>query len=91
MLSVDNLIMHMKEKGILQYWKLETAVSFKHACMSAFPFNLFTVPKQPKDETKILIFHGNPLPREAINGYFNIKRPQRICRKTPWLEKFWKV
>ena len=81
----------MKEKGILQYWKPRTAVSFKHGCMSAFPFNLFTTPKQPNDETKILIFHGNPLPREAIEGYFNIHRPQRICRKTPWLEKFWKV
>ena len=80
----------MKEKGILQYWKPRTAISFKHGCMSAFPLNLFTIPKQPTDETKILIFHGNPLPREAINGYYKLGRPQRICRKTPWLKKFWK-
>lgn len=81
----------MKNKGILQYWKQNTAISFKHGCMGSFPLNLFTVPKQPTDDTKILIFHGNPLPREAINGYFTLKRLQRICRKTPWLEKFWKV
>ena len=82
----------MKEKGILQYWKPDTAISFKHDCMSMFPLNLFKVPKQPNNEkTKLLMFHGNPLPDEAINGYFSIKRPQRICRKTPWLEKFWKV
>ena len=81
----------MKEKGILKYWRPHTAISFKHGCMSAFPFNLFKVPRQPSDDTKILVFHGNPLPEEAINGYFSIKRPQRICRKTPWLEKFWKV
>ena len=82
----------MKEKGILQYWKPRTAISFKHGCMSSFPFNLFTTPKEPKDDdVKILIFHGNPLPREAINGYFNIHRPQRICRKTDWLKKYWNV
>ena len=81
----------IKEKGILQYWKPKTAISFKHGCMSSFPLNLFTTPKQPTDETKILIFHGNPLPKEAIDGYFNIKRPQRICKKTPWLKKFWEI
>ena len=81
----------MKEKGILQYWDKKTAISFKHGCMAPFPLNLFLTPKQPKDETKILIFHGNPLPREAIDGYYKLNRPQRICRKTPWLEKFWKV
>ena len=79
----------MKEKGILQYWKPKTAISFKHGCMSAFPLNFFRTPKQPTDETKILIFHGNPLPREAINGYYKLKRPQRFCKKTPWLRKFW--
>ena len=79
----------MKEKGVLQYWKPKTAISFKHGFMSSFPLNLFTIPKQPKDDTKILIFHGNPLPKEAIEGYFNIGRPQRICRKTPWLKQFW--
>ena len=79
----------MKEKGILQYWKPKTAISFKHGCMSAFPLNFFRTPKQPTDETKILIFHGNPLPREAINGYYKLKRPQRFCRKTTWLKKFW--
>lgn len=81
----------MKEKGILQYWKPHTAISFKHGCMSPFPLNFFLKPKQPTDETKILVFHSNPLPREAINGYFSFKRPQRTCRKTAWLEKFWKV
>ena len=81
----------MKEKGILKYWKPKTAISFKHRCMSSFPLNLLSTPKQPTDETKILIFHGNPLPREAIEGYYKLNRPQRICRKTKWLEKFWKV
>ncbi len=81
----------MKEKGILQYWRPNTAISFKHGCMSAFPLNLFMTPKQPTDDKKILIFHGNPLPQEAIEGYFSLRRPQRICRKTPWLEKFWRV
>ncbi len=79
----------MKEKGILQYWKKNTAISFKHGCMYSFPLNLFITPKQPSNETRILVFHGNPLPREAINGYFSFKRPQRICKKTDWLKKFW--
>lgn len=87
----EYLSWQMKNKGILQYWKPRTAISFKHGCMSSFPFNLFTTPKCPSDETKILIFHGNPLPREAINGYFSFKRPQRICRKTYWLKKFWEI
>jgi hypothetical protein len=81
----------MKEKGILKYWKQNAVISFKRSCMGVFPLNLFRIPKQPNNDVKILAFHGNPLPDEAINGYFSIKRPQRICRKTPWLEKFWKV
>ena len=81
----------MKEKGILQYWKPQTAIGFSDECIRMFPFNLFTTPKKPSQDTKIIIFHGNPLPREAIDGYFNIKRPQRICRKTPWLEPLWKI
>ena len=85
----EYLSIKMKEKGILQYWRRDIALSFPHRCIPIFPLNFILKPKKPTNpNVKILLFHGNPLPQEAINGYLSFKRPQRTCRKTEWLKEF---
>ena len=78
----------MKEKGILKYWPNKWCSSFKRHCLRPFPLNWFMEPKLP-DDTKILIFHGNPKPEDAINGYTG-KFGFRHVRPTGWITKYWK-
>lgn len=69
------------------YWWPEGWVkSFKRTCRPMFPFNLFVTPKKPK--TKILVFHGNPDPDQAINGFDDGKARHKVL-PTPWLVNDW--
>ena len=50
------------------YWPEEWVRSFKYHCRPIFPFNWIMTPRFPK-EAKILVFHGDPNPDEAVAGY----------------------
>ncbi|MDG1153690.1 MAG: hypothetical protein P8N25_02395 [Alphaproteobacteria bacterium] len=68
------------------FWKPQWICSFKRNCCYLFPLNLFLTPKKP-DDMRILVFHGHPLPNQAIKGYKkNIFKSSKPCK---WLSKYW--
>lgn len=77
----------MYKKGILEYWPETWCRSFKRSCMKPFPINYFVVPEKPQD-AKILIFHGNPTPEAAKNGWIG-KYGLRAVRPAPWIAELW--
>lgn len=70
----------------VKWWPEAWVASYKRRCRPAFPFNLLHPPKEPK--TKILVFHGNPDPDQAIAG-FKGKKMHHFTLPAPWIEKYW--
>ena len=75
-------------KGILEYWPEEWCISFKRHCMRPFPINYFLPPKKP-EKAKIVIFHGNPNPDVARDGWIG-KGGLRCVRPTKWIAEEWR-
>lgn len=75
-------------KQDMVFWQKNTIQSFKRSCRRIFPLNLFMQPKIPSKECKILVFHGHPLPQEAIDGY-NKTSVFKKSLPTTWLGKYW--
>ena len=75
-------------KGILEYWPKEWCLSFKRHCMRPFPINYFVAAKQPVG-AKIVIFHGNPNPDAARDGWVG-KYGIRATRPVKWIAEEWK-
>lgn len=76
----------------INWWPSDWVVSFKRSCQRIFPLNLFMTPKRPAKNARILCFHGNPSPEQAIAG-FNGKRNRhlnQITRPALWIKEFWK-
>jgi hypothetical protein len=70
----------------LEFWPEDWAQSFKRSCRPAFPLNLIRQPREPEN-VRILVFHGHPLPDQAIAGYRS-----SLFRSTlpaTWLAKYW--
>lgn len=51
----------------LEYWNPTWCVSYKYHCLQKIPLAYFKPPTKPKD-AKIIIFHGEINPPDAING-----------------------
>ena len=76
----------MDKKGVLSFFPKEWCPSFKYHCVPKFPLNFLFSPKIPVN-SKIILFHGNPEPFDAIHG--RSKSWYRFIKKTPWITKFW--
>lgn len=76
----------MYAKGIIKYWNESYLADFKKHCLRSFPLNYFYMPIKPK-EARILIFHGKPLPEQAIAG-FTSKCGFRHVIPTTWITPF---
>ncbi len=74
-------------KGILQYWPDEWCRSFKRHCMRSFPINYLLPPVQPEG-AKIVVFHGNPNPDAARDGWVG-KYGFRAVRPARWIAEHW--
>ncbi len=71
----------------LAFWPASWTQSFKRSCRPVFPMNLIRKPRRPQD-CRILVFHGHPLPDEAIQGH-----QTGLLRRTlpaPWLADDWR-
>ncbi|MBQ8376369.1 MAG: hypothetical protein IJX33_04875 [Akkermansia sp.] len=77
----------MKQKGV-NWWPYDWAQSYKRCCRPIFPLNLFVAPKPPK--TRILVFHGNPDPDQAVVGFDDGKAHHKVL-PAPWIEDYWKL
>jgi len=73
-------------KREMVFWPDPWVVSFKRTCRPRFPLNLVREPYQPPG-ARILVFHGYPLPDQAIAGYKS--SPWRSTLPASWLLPFW--
>ena len=75
------------QRGELQFWPDGWCPSFKYHCVKPWPLAYFKDPTLPQG-AKIVIFHGHPLPDEAIAGKtHNWYRP---IRPTGWIKDYWR-
>ncbi|WP_435933055.1 glycosyltransferase [Moraxella bovoculi] len=58
---------YLREHHHLEYWDPTWCVSYKYHCLQKIPLAYFKPPVKPKD-AKIVIFHGEINPPDAING-----------------------
>ncbi len=71
----------------VNWWPEDWVQSFKRGCTRAFPLNFFLKPKF-KPGTRILCFHGNPNPEEAVVG-FKGRHANHFTRPAPWVKDMW--
>lgn len=77
---------YLREHHHLEYWDKSWCVSFKYDCIRPLPISLIRAPKLPK-EAKIVIFHGEVNPPDAIKGGGG--KWYRHVKPTPWLKEHW--
>ena len=77
----------LHKQGKLAYWPASWCCSYKYHCIPAWPTNYWREPFVPEG-TKIVIFHGEVNPPDALEGRRN--RALRFVRKAPWIANYWK-
>jgi len=78
---------YLQERGELSFWPKEWCQSFRVSCLAPWPLRARRAPHEP-DDCRILIFHGEPKPPEALVG-----RPGWIqtFRPAPWIKAHWQA
>ncbi|MFT0771219.1 glycosyltransferase [Psychrobacter aquimaris] len=77
---------YLREHHHLEYWDKTWCVSFKYQCIAPIPFNFVRAPTLP-DNAKIVIFHGEINPPDAIAGSGG--KWYRHVKPSPWLKDHW--
>jgi len=72
-----------------EWWPEPWVASFKFDCRPPFPLNLLVAPKQPP-QAKFLVFHGQPDPHDAVEGYDRGKLHHRV-KPVPWVAEHWRL
>ncbi len=70
----------------VNWWPEQWVKSFKRTCIPPFPFNYLITPSKP--DTRILVFHGNPDPDKAIEG-FDGKKLHHHVKPCKWILEDW--
>lgn len=76
------------DQGKLSYWPTTWCQSFKYHCTQKNYIKQWLKAPELPEGTKIVIFHGNPNPPDAIEG-----RSGKWYRKvlpTPWVKEHWR-
>lgn len=71
----------------IKFWPEEWCRSFKIHCLPGGILNWFITPKQPAN-AKIIVFHGNPKPSDAIIGRWPGSWRKHV-RPTEWIARYW--
>ena len=76
----------LHKQGKLDYWPAAWCPSFKYYCIPTWPSNYWKEPVPPTD-ARIVIFHGEVNPPDALQG----KRNKRFRHIQPakWIEQAW--
>ncbi len=77
---------YLREHHHLEYWDSSWCVSFKYQCIRPFPLSFVQSPRLPND-AKIVIFHGEVNPHDAIKGGGG--KWYRHVKASPWIEAYW--
>jgi len=89
----------IEKYGKLNFWPQSWFCSFGFHCMPRLGLlRHFIAPSIPKEREglKVIVFHGMPNPKEAIEGIWKIKKRQilkrlyKVCKKTKWIEEYWR-
>lgn len=72
----------------IDYWPAQWCKSFKRHCIPPYIIRYFMAPTKPTG-AKIIVFHGDPKPEDAVNGGFfgNI---WKYIRPTKWVAENWR-
>lgn len=73
----------------VNWWPADWVASFKRACAWPWPLNHVLVPRFRKG-TRILCFHGNPNPDQAIVG-FKGKHLNTWTLPAKWVDHLWRI
>lgn len=82
---------YLREHHHLEYWDESWCVSFKYHCIKPFPLSFVqapSIPDTPNNPAKIVIFHGEVNPHDAIKGGGG--KWYRKVLPSPWIEEYWK-
>jgi hypothetical protein len=77
----------MHQQGKLAYWPAEWCPSFKYPSIPSWPTNYWTPPQIPHN-ARIVIFHGECNPPDALAGKRN--RKFRFIQPALWVAEHWK-
>jgi hypothetical protein len=77
---------YLYKQGKLQYWPAAWCPSFKYHCIPTWPSNYWRPPFIPK-EARIIIFHGECNPPDALAGRRN--RRFRHIQPADWVKEYW--
>ncbi|MFT4924787.1 MAG: hypothetical protein ACI8WB_000871 [Phenylobacterium sp.] len=82
----EYLSQFVSQQQQLSYWPDSWCKSFKYHCIHKGLSAWFKIPAKPQD-CKIVIFHGNPNPPDAIVGHSG--KWYRKVLPTPWIAEHW--
>lgn len=77
---------YLLEKSTLSYWPKGWCVSFKYDCLPGVWGSWFSESKVPSG-AKIVIFHGNPNPDDALVGKSG--KFYRRVKPATWISNYW--
>ncbi len=82
----EYLTRYMADAGQLTFWPKQWCCSFRRACLPAWPMNFWRAPALPAD-CRIIVFHGEPKPPEAITGNTTLTH---FFLPAPWIAEHWR-
>ncbi len=77
---------YLRKHHHLEYWDKTWCVSFKYQCIRPFPLSFFLPPRLPEG-AKIVIFHGEVNPPDAITGGGG--KWYRKVLPSAWISDYW--
>jgi hypothetical protein len=77
----------MRDAGVLAFWPAAWCRSFRRDCIPPWPLRFWRTPAAPKG-SRVLVFHGDPKPPEAIAGQGGVVG---FSRPAPWLAEAWRA
>lgn len=86
----DQAYLHDEAQPI-NYWPTEWLVSYKKHLRQPVLIDRFKEPKAPPENTRVLVFHGNPRPIDVIldsNGNLD-KFPHYLSGPVSWARQYW--
>lgn len=77
---------YVRQHHSLHYWPSDWCLSYKYHVLKKLPFSLWQPPQKP-DHGKIIVFHGEVNPPDAIVGGGG--KWYRKVLPAPWLKDYW--
>jgi len=77
---------YLEARGELSFWPRAWCQSFRVSCLAPWPMRAWETPRRP-DDCRVLVFHGEPKPPEALVGRRGLLQ---TFRPAAWIEDDWR-